>query len=73
MCVCLCVCAFFFLVLILSTYLCGFADGLLKKLEEMEKTADMYNGLISHTKKLLKTTFELSQSHRGKSFSNVKN
>lgn len=39
-------------------------DGLLKKLEEMEKTAEMYNGLIALTKKLLKSTFELSQSHR---------
>ncbi|XP_076460143.1 PRKCA-binding protein-like isoform X2 [Babylonia areolata] len=44
-------------------------DGLLKKLEEMEKTARMYNGLIAHTKKLLKTVFELSQSH--KSFGEV--
>ncbi|KAK7112730.1 PRKCA-binding protein-like isoform X2 [Littorina saxatilis] len=39
-------------------------DGLLKKLEEMEKTAEMYNGLIAHTKKLLKAVFELSQSHK---------
>ena len=42
------------------------ADGLLKKLEEMEKTAAMYNGMIGHVKKLLKVTFELSQSHKGK-------
>ena len=47
-------------------YVC-FVDGLLKKLEEMEKTAEMYNGLIAHTKKLLKGVFELSQSHKGMS------
>ena len=41
-------------------------DGLVKKLEELEKVADMYKGLIDHTKLLLKTTFELSQSHKGK-------
>ena len=40
-------------------------DGLVKKLEELEKVADMYKGLIDHTKLLLKTTFELSQSHKG--------
>ncbi|PVD38684.1 hypothetical protein C0Q70_01304 [Pomacea canaliculata] len=39
-------------------------DGLIKKLEEMEKTAETYNGLINHTKRLLKATFELSQSHK---------
>ncbi|XP_069124446.1 PRKCA-binding protein-like isoform X2 [Argopecten irradians] len=39
-------------------------DGLVKKLEELEKTADMYKGLIDQTKKLLKSTFELSQSHK---------
>lgn len=43
-----------------------FIDGLVKKLEELEKVADMYKGLIDHTKSLLKTTFELSQSHRGR-------
>ena len=41
-------------------------DGLVRKLEELEKVADMYKGLIEHTKSLLKTTFELSQSHKGK-------
>ncbi|KAL8581069.1 PRKCA-binding protein [Nucella lapillus] len=48
-------------------------DGLLKKLEEMEKTAEMYNGLIGHTKKLLKAIFELSQSHKafGEVFSSI--
>ncbi|KAK3744538.1 hypothetical protein RRG08_056675 [Elysia crispata] len=39
-------------------------DGLLKKLEEMERTATMYSGLIVQTRKLLKAIFDLSQSHR---------
>ncbi|XP_033747583.1 PRKCA-binding protein-like isoform X2 [Pecten maximus] len=48
-------------------------DGLVKKLEELEKTADMYKGLIDQTKKLLKSTFELSQSHKlfGEVFSGI--
>jgi len=41
-------------------------DGLVKKLTELEGTAETYKGLIEHTKKLLKCTFELSQSHKGK-------
>ncbi|ELT87544.1 hypothetical protein CAPTEDRAFT_129168, partial [Capitella teleta] len=39
-------------------------DGLVKKLEELEKTAQMYQGLSDHTKRLLKAFFELSQAHR---------
>lgn len=39
-------------------------DGLLKKLEEMERTANMYGGLIIQTRKLLKSVFDLSQSHK---------
>ncbi|CAI9723643.1 PRKCA-binding protein-like isoform X2 [Octopus vulgaris] len=39
-------------------------DGLVKKLEELEKTAEMYCGLIEHAKRLLKATFELSQSYK---------
>jgi len=39
-------------------------DGLVKKLEELEKVAGMYKGLMEHTKRLLKTFFELSQSHK---------
>ena len=42
-----------------------FTDGLLKKLEEMERTANMYGGLICQTRKLLKAIFDLSQSHKG--------
>jgi len=39
-------------------------DGLVRKLEELEKTANMYRGMMEHTKRLLKAFFELSQSHR---------
>uniref|UniRef100_A0A8W8HN51 PRKCA-binding protein n=3 Tax=Magallana gigas TaxID=29159 RepID=A0A8W8HN51_MAGGI len=48
-------------------------DGLVKKLDELEKVADTYRGLIDHTKKLLKATFELSQSHKafGEVFSSI--
>ncbi len=45
---------------------CGLiSDGLVKKLEELEKTAGMYKGLSDHTRKLLKSFFELAQSHKG--------
>ena len=40
-------------------------DGLVKKLEEMEKTAGNYRSLMEHTRRLLKAFFDLSQSHRG--------
>ena len=40
-------------------------DGLVKKLEELEKVADMYQALIEHTGRLLKAFFDLSQSHKG--------
>ncbi|XP_039621134.1 PRKCA-binding protein [Polypterus senegalus] len=39
-------------------------DGLVKRLEELEKTAELYKGLMEHTKRLLRAFFELSQSHR---------
>ena len=42
------------------------SDGLVKKLEELEKVADMYRALIAHTGSLLKAFYELSQSHKGK-------
>lgn len=41
------------------------SDGLVKKLEEMEKTAGNYRSLMEHTRRLLKAFFDLSQSHRG--------
>ncbi|KAF7686558.1 PRKCA-binding protein [Silurus meridionalis] len=39
-------------------------DGLVKKLEELEKTAELYKGLMEHSKRLLRAFFELSQTHR---------
>ncbi|MEE6527114.1 hypothetical protein FKM82_028221, partial [Ascaphus truei] len=40
-------------------------DGLVKRLEELEKTAELYRGMMEHTKRLLRAFFELSQTHRG--------
>ena len=40
-------------------------DGLVKKLEEMEKTAGTYRNLMEHTRRLLRAFFDLSQAHRG--------
>ncbi|XP_062847009.1 PRKCA-binding protein [Trichomycterus rosablanca] len=39
-------------------------DGLVRKLEELEKTAELYKGLMEHSKRLLRAFFELSQTHR---------
>uniref|UniRef100_S4RH95 PRKCA-binding protein n=1 Tax=Petromyzon marinus TaxID=7757 RepID=S4RH95_PETMA len=39
-------------------------DGLVKKLDELERTAELYKGLMEHTKRLLKAFFELSQRVR---------
>ncbi|XP_056143726.1 PRKCA-binding protein [Lampris incognitus] len=39
-------------------------DGLVKRLEELEKTAELYKGMMEHTKRLLRAFFELSQTHR---------
>ncbi|XP_037544423.1 PRKCA-binding protein [Nematolebias whitei] len=39
-------------------------DGLVKRLEELEKTAELYKGLMEHTRRLLRAFFELSQTHR---------
>ncbi|KAJ7330097.1 hypothetical protein JRQ81_016271 [Phrynocephalus forsythii] len=39
-------------------------DGLVKKLEELERTAELYKGMTEHTKSLLRAFFELSQTHR---------
>ncbi|WAQ97160.1 PICK1-like protein [Mya arenaria] len=48
-------------------------DGLVKKLQELERTAETYKGLIEHAKKLLKATFDLSHSHKafGEVFSSI--
>ncbi|XP_069495987.1 PRKCA-binding protein isoform X3 [Ambystoma mexicanum] len=39
-------------------------DGLVKRLEELERTAELYKGLMEHTKRLLRSFFDLSQTHR---------
>lgn len=39
-------------------------DGLVKKLEEMEKMSGTYRVLVSHIKRLLLAFYELSQAHR---------
>jgi len=52
---------------------CGVTDGLVKKLQELERTAETYQGLIEHTKKLLKATFDLSQSHKSMYTGNMVN
>ena len=36
-------------------------DGLVKKLEELEKNATMYHGLVLHVRKLLKAIYDLSR------------
>ncbi|KAM6306932.1 PRKCA-binding protein-like [Podargus strigoides] len=41
-----------------------YLDGLVKRLEELERTAELYKGLTEHTKSLLRVFFELSQTHR---------
>ena len=39
-------------------------DSLIKKLDELDRTSDLYKGLIDHTKGLLKSIFELSITHK---------
>jgi hypothetical protein len=39
-------------------------DSLIKKMDELDRTADLYKGLIDHTKALLKSVFELSVTHK---------
>lgn len=39
-------------------------DGLIKKMDELERTGELYKGLIEHTKRLLKSIFELSTTHK---------
>jgi GH18 family chitinase len=37
---------------------------LLKKLDELERTSELYKGLMEHTKLLLKSIFELATTHK---------
>ncbi|CAF1117849.1 unnamed protein product [Didymodactylos carnosus] len=48
-------------------------DGLIKKLDELERTSDLYRGLIDHTRGILKAIFELAHTHRnfGDAFANI--
>ena len=39
-------------------------DGLVKKLEELERNAVMYTGLVLHVKKLLRAIYDLSRVSR---------
>ena len=39
-------------------------DGLLKKLDELDRTSEFYKTLIEHTKLLLKSIFELTTVHK---------
>ncbi|CAF3903857.1 unnamed protein product, partial [Adineta steineri] len=48
-------------------------DGLIKKLDELERTSELYRGLIEHTRAVLKAIFELAHTHRnfGDAFANI--
>ena len=47
------------------------SECLVKKLEEMEKTAGNYRNLMEHTRRLLRAFFNLSQAHRGTSLTHT--
>lgn len=48
-------------------------DHLIKKLDELERTARLYRGLINHTRSVLKGVFDLAHIHRnfGDAFANI--
>jgi hypothetical protein len=39
-------------------------DGLIKRLDDLERNEMLYKGLIEHCKKLLKSIMELSFTHK---------
>ncbi|XP_070579307.1 PRKCA-binding protein-like isoform X2 [Ptychodera flava] len=39
-------------------------DSLVKKLEELEKTSELYKGMMEHSKRLLRSFYDLSQTHK---------
>ena len=41
-------------------------DSLVKKLEELERTEFMYNGLIDHTRRMLRAYFDVFLVYKGK-------
>ena len=53
---------FIFLSLLFFSYP---SDGLVRRLQELEKVATMYKGMMEHTKKLLRGFFDLAQAHKG--------
>ena len=48
-------------------------DHLIKKLEELERTARLYRGLIRHTRYILRGVYDLGNIHRsfGDAFANI--
>jgi len=48
-------------------------DGLIKRLDELERTSELYRGLIEHTRAVLKAIFEIAHTHRnfGDAFANI--
>lgn len=48
-------------------------DHLIKKMEELDRTADLYRGLIKHTRSILREIFDLARIHRsfGDAFANI--
>lgn len=48
-------------------------DHLIKKLDELERTASLYRGLIKHTRSVLRGIFDLAHIHRnfGDAFANI--
>jgi hypothetical protein len=52
---------------------CFSLDSLIKKLEELYRTAALYRGLIKHVRWVLRGIFELSYIHRdfGNTFANI--
>ena len=43
-------------------------DSLVKKLEELERTEFMYNGLIDHTRRMLRAYFDVFLVYKGKKY-----
>ena len=40
-------------------------DSLIKRLDELERTEEMYTGMVEHLKQVLKSMFELAHIHKG--------
>ena len=61
-------------ILLFRLYLNAFLlDSLVKKLEELEQTANLFRGLIRHSHRILLGIYELSHIHRsfGDAFANI--